>query len=71
MGKAKYVVLVDACEVLKKSTKVLATQFKMLPWSIVPVKSSKCLTLRKATAGKEKEGLWQLAVGELSKFVLL
>ena len=44
---------------------------RMLLWSIIPVKIKQVFEVRKATAGKEKEGSWQLAVERRSKFVLL
>lgn len=44
VGKAKYGVPVDACEVSKKNTNVSAIHGTMLPPSINLVKSSNCPT---------------------------
>ena len=63
--------LFDACEVSKKNTKVSATQCKDAALVYNTSQIKQVFEVGKATAGKEKEASWQLAVERRSKLVLL
>ncbi len=71
VGKSKIRDSGRRLQVLKKNTKPSAMQCSdaALIWNASQVKQ--VFDGRKATAGKEKEVLWQSAVGRLRKFVPL
>ena len=68
-SKAKVGILVDAREELMKSSTVSATQSKDAALAYNSSQVKRVVDVRRATAAKEKEGLWQLAVERL-KFVV-